>query len=220
MPIPILCHRSDLILGSFVDSSPFKFHVGAAKRTFYVHSHLIDQCSDTLAALVGGGMIEATKGCANLHDIEEDTFIRFLEFTYTGDYSVPEPVILSNPGILLGVLAASAENHQEAVPLEDSLIPMTSVQEQTWGRSKDKKRQKVKIQSNWYDPYEEPLKESEPTTEKTGWVESYSKRKSFQQSFKAKAHVKEIPPWQPRNNKDHSEDYTPTFVCHAQLCLL
>ena len=80
-----------LMRGSFVDSLPFKFLIGPAKRAFYVHSGLIEQHSDTLAALVGGRMVEARERCAHLEDTEEDTFIRFLEFAYTGDYSVPEP---------------------------------------------------------------------------------------------------------------------------------
>ena len=39
-------------------------------------------------------MSEAVEGCALLEDVDEDTFVRFSQFAYTGDYDVAEPEIL------------------------------------------------------------------------------------------------------------------------------
>ena len=79
---------------SFTRSRPFHFVVGEESTCFYAHTDLIAQQSPTLAALVTGGMKEANGGCARLDDVDSDTFSRFLEFVYTGDYTVPDPEIV------------------------------------------------------------------------------------------------------------------------------
>jgi len=38
-------------------------------------------------------MVEAEERCALVEDVEEDTFVRFIEFMYTADYAVPDPII-------------------------------------------------------------------------------------------------------------------------------
>jgi hypothetical protein len=39
-------------------------------------------------------MAEAKESCAILEDVDESTFVRFVEYMYTNDYSVPDPVIV------------------------------------------------------------------------------------------------------------------------------
>ena len=38
-------------------------------------------------------MSEAKEGCSSLEDVDTDTFVRFSEYAYSGDYTVPEPEI-------------------------------------------------------------------------------------------------------------------------------
>ena len=38
-------------------------------------------------------MVEAEERCALIEDVEEETFVRFIEFMYTNDYAVPDPDI-------------------------------------------------------------------------------------------------------------------------------
>ena len=41
-------------------------------------------------------MIEAEREYAVLEDVDEDTFTRFTQFAYTGDYAVAEPDVISS----------------------------------------------------------------------------------------------------------------------------
>jgi hypothetical protein len=61
-----------------------------------VHSVAIAATSEYFNALINGGMDEAQKGCATFKDVRVDDFVRFCEFAYRGDYTVPawEPVPL------------------------------------------------------------------------------------------------------------------------------
>lgn len=46
---------------------------------------------------MNGGFCEGIDKTARLADIDEDTFVSFCEFCYTGDYSLPAPYILDRP---------------------------------------------------------------------------------------------------------------------------
>lgn len=55
-------------------------------------------------------MSEAKEGCALLEDVEEQTFVQFSQYAYTGDYSAADPDIRPNtlwPGSF-GPLSASS----------------------------------------------------------------------------------------------------------------
>ena len=69
--------------------SPFLFSVGPEKKEFTVHSALVAQQSPTLAALVNYGMKESLEGYASLPQHDVETFVRFIEYTYTGDFESP-----------------------------------------------------------------------------------------------------------------------------------
>jgi hypothetical protein len=86
--------RLGITRDSFIGSHPFRFLIGDDKKTFYVHTDLVAQHSSALAALVSGRMAEAKESCAFLEDVDEGTFVRFVEYMYTNDYSVPDPVIV------------------------------------------------------------------------------------------------------------------------------
>jgi hypothetical protein len=47
-----------------------------------------------LGALVNGLMTEAREKCAFLEDIDEDIFMRFIEYLYTDNYFMPDPEIV------------------------------------------------------------------------------------------------------------------------------
>ena len=40
--------------------------------------------------MINGHLLEAKQGFALLEDVDQDTFVRFIHWTYTGDYSAPE----------------------------------------------------------------------------------------------------------------------------------
>lgn len=81
-------------------SKQFLFVVGKDQTEFAVHSAIIAKQSKALDVLINGPMAEASDGRAVLKDVDEDTFIRFCQFAYTGDYVTPE----STPPRLLSFL--------------------------------------------------------------------------------------------------------------------
>jgi hypothetical protein len=55
-----------------------------------VHSAAIAATSEHFDALINGGMGEAQNKCARLADVEVQDFVRFVEWAYRGDYTVPK----------------------------------------------------------------------------------------------------------------------------------
>jgi hypothetical protein len=54
-----------------------------------VHAAAIAATSQQLDALINGGMEESETRCARIEDVKVDDFIRFCEYAYRGDYTVP-----------------------------------------------------------------------------------------------------------------------------------
>jgi hypothetical protein len=54
-----------------------------------VHAAAIAATSHQLDALINGGMKESETRCARIKDVKMEDFIRFCEYAYRGDYTVP-----------------------------------------------------------------------------------------------------------------------------------
>lgn len=87
-----------------MSSKPFRFFVGDEKKEFTIHKTVVTHHSEPLTALVDGPMLEAKEGFAVLKDIDPDTFVRFCEYAYKGDYTSAEPddIISRAEGLNLG----------------------------------------------------------------------------------------------------------------------
>ena len=85
---------SDSICNRIVASRSFEFLVGPNEKLFGMHSALVAHLSQPLHALVHGKMLESNQGRARLVDVDEQTFVRFIEFAYTGEYTPADPEIL------------------------------------------------------------------------------------------------------------------------------
>ncbi|OIW26626.1 hypothetical protein CONLIGDRAFT_655985 [Coniochaeta ligniaria NRRL 30616] len=103
---------------SIVVSRPFRFVVGAKKREFMLHSEVVSRLSRTLNALVNGQMREAREDCAIWEDVDEDTFIRFSKFAYTGDYDAAQPRLV--------VSTSDVEETIAELPFSKASIPSVS----------------------------------------------------------------------------------------------
>jgi hypothetical protein len=179
-------------------------------------------------------MTEAREKCAFLEDIDEDTFMRFIEYLYTDDYSVPEPEIVVKPSDI-----ALEDGLDRTWETDSAIEPMTQlsrvigqeqaesavVEEDTWrfGHKKDKKNKKTSKGNLWREE-PEMLPEPEPQPyhqDVFGFGEAQSQRECKKDrlwsAFKKKAYVKHRASWEPRQNKESSEIYTPVFLCHAHL---
>jgi hypothetical protein len=66
--------------------------VGEERKPFAVHSTAVAATSDPFRALVNGNLVEANTRSAELKDVCPDDFVRFLEYAYRRDYSVPPPM--------------------------------------------------------------------------------------------------------------------------------
>ncbi|KAM3068467.1 hypothetical protein ACMFMG_009608 [Clarireedia jacksonii] len=76
-----------------LNSRIFKFVIGeeidGTATEFFVHEEAIAQLSKPLHSMMKGGMLESQVGCTKWGDVSKETFERFVQFAYTGDYSVP-----------------------------------------------------------------------------------------------------------------------------------
>ncbi|KIW68821.1 hypothetical protein PV04_04741 [Phialophora macrospora] len=190
---------------SYADAKPFKFLVGAAGKPFFVHAKLAAHQSSTLATLIEGAMIEAKREYAVFDDVDEETFIRFMQFAYTGDYSVAEPDVVlfrQDIGVENGVASRGSISPkiveepdgpaEEPPPPEDSDAP---------------------VEEPPQDPEYHANSDIYPAS-----GERKSKGQRLWESFQDKANVNSLPTtWEPRSNKDECEDYIPVFLCHAKL---
>jgi hypothetical protein len=191
----------DLTRDSFVGSQPFRFLIGPDKKTFYVHTELVAQQSSALAALISGRMAEAKESCALLEDVDESTFVRFVEYMYTNDYLVPDPVIAQMTS------KGTSEDGQDRIEPEPE---PESTKQGSWSSIKkdNKKRKKSLMGDIWSMEAlpEEPREEYRQCKKDQLWSE-----------FTEAACVRHHEPWEPRQNKESCEDYTQVFLCHARL---
>ena len=74
---------------SFIQSNLFTFRIGEQKKPIVVHAAAIAATSQQLNALINGGMEESQQRCAHIRDVEVNDFLRFCEYAYRGDYTVP-----------------------------------------------------------------------------------------------------------------------------------
>lgn len=180
---------------SFVDTQFYKFLIGPFQKALYIHSGLVTQLSDTLAKFVTGGMVEAQEQCAKIEDVDETTFVCFIEYAYTKEYSVPEPEIVPIA--------------EEAPPEETPAEEAPAVEDADWP-----------VAEEMPDPEPEPepfiwSNSFHKKSKKGGFLET--KKDQVWKLFKEKATPKPATTWEPRENEEDCEDYTQIFLCHASL---
>lgn len=120
----------------------FTFLVGAEQIPMMIHTALVAEQSPALESLVNGSMQEATSGTVIWEDVAEDTFGRFAQFAYAGDYDTPshttmgdhsqlpsldkaeeQPDIISGSPILMGSWAAPDSFPQKGASLKGKRAP-------------------------------------------------------------------------------------------------
>lgn len=68
--------------------------VGPNKEEYSLHEAAISCLSKPLHVLLNGDMKEAKEKHVHWPDINEKTFVRFIQWAYTGDYVAQEPEIV------------------------------------------------------------------------------------------------------------------------------
>ncbi|MCJ1435085.1 hypothetical protein MMC27_004455 [Xylographa pallens] len=170
-----------------------------------IHTALVVEQSPALRKLVTGSMKEAQSGCVIWADVDEDTFARFAQFVYTGDY-VPAAHVLLEPEVPAPPVT---EDDTNKVPQVDSPPPETIEEEKSlevpvpndgWGfvglspkKGKKSGNQAKKWKSTPLLPFHDrkyPL----PTSSTC-----------LKEKCKTRANTSEL------------EDYTPVFLGHTRL---
>lgn len=125
----------------------FQFNVGPEGRTFILHSKLVSRHSSVFHALMCGHMKEAEEKQTCLSNVDEDSFARFAEFIYGGDYNADVPLIVLD-GLEFKRDNAGSESPKSAEEAreESVAIPPRSYEESESGGSEpshdSKKRRK------------------------------------------------------------------------------
>jgi hypothetical protein len=78
-------------IARLLQTDMFKFLVGPEGKAFYIHRSIVAELSKSLKALVSNGMKESQEGCADWKQVDEDIFLRFAQYAYTGAYADFEP---------------------------------------------------------------------------------------------------------------------------------
>jgi len=63
-----------------------RFVIGHNKTEYTIHTGLLPPLSASLTALAYGELKRSPDGCVTLAEIDEDVFLRFMQFLYTGTY--------------------------------------------------------------------------------------------------------------------------------------
>lgn len=178
----------------------------------YAHADLVSQVSKPLAAMMNLDMAEKGQGFAELDELDQGTFVRFLEWLYRGYYHAATPTQLTPPDqIQSSTESKSGEYSEEDRGQIDSAIPqldegplyddVPADEEYTWtGKTKGKKFKR--------SGYSEGNTNQRSMTQRA--KESFVQRKyTVRQTFL------NLP--QPQPNQSEYEDYTEVFLCHAYL---
>jgi hypothetical protein len=158
-------------------------------------------------------MAEAQEGHAWLEDVTEDTFVRFSQYAYTGDYSVPHPdIVLDASAMATTNASASIETNQfnEVSEVDIDSLDLDrayDVYDTKYGKyddwagslsKRDKKAVKKLSRLGLYGHFESP--------ESPLWTK-----------FKDRRYPVSVPPYKPDKNFEICEEYSKVFLCHAQL---
>ena len=200
-------------------SKQFVFVIGDETKTEYtVHRDLIAKQSKALNSLVNGEMQETLDGRATFEDLDDNTFVRFCQFAYTGDYTTPGfisgPNVVVPPSVAPSLHNSSSDRESNDKIHEEVVDPPPLMEEipLDWGfkPAKPKKQPKGRLLRQSFD-------------DKYYDIEKQSKSRLLRQSFDDKDYDIETAVrirsarCEVRPNSSVVEDYTPVLLGHARL---
>src|SRR2546423_1051763 len=125
------------MLFRIIASRTFPFFVGEDEQRFTIHEEALASLSPSLAGLMQGQMSESLKAQATWKDVNANTFQAFVQFGYTGDYSVPVMILQGREEQLRKQDADDTMKDEALSPGDEFGLGFTILR-------KDKKRQKEK----------------------------------------------------------------------------
>lgn len=152
-------------------------------------------------------------------DIDDDTLVRFLEYAYTGGYSVPDPVNLRSSSESMEVDAFASKKPAEADPFEVFPVcdynppPRRSCQGYKLHKlhqSKAESQKELESQRNRFSHLSDPVYRSGPgdggLLGGANWLKVRTSLDVYQPHE-----------WVPPENNDEREDFTSVFLRHAKV---
>lgn len=198
-PFNLISVFANLQVHSIVHSRIFEFVVGHEKTSFKIHSSAVAEQSDVLNNLINGAMIEAQVGRVVWEDLSVNTFVRFIQFAYLGDYRTPAsiPMMELNGAVTLAAPAAPVFTFQLG---KSPIIPAGTSFGDPFGTMKN------------------PFKDQTSTTK----AEEIPTKTREEQVFKNLDYPARVPAVEffksckPQPNRPN-DDFTPVFMAHAEL---
>lgn len=201
-------------------SAPFKFVVDG--EPLYIHTDLVSFHSKPLDRMINGPMAEGQQGFATLEDVDEGTFVRFIEWAHKGSYTAAEfaGVVEENPKI-----AGLCTNDDQAsksgeIPIPEE-IDEPFVDGEIPAEGYNMPEPPAEIEDGWgsWGGGASSSKKSK-SKKKTFNTTPPTTREDLRQSFVSRRPVVrksaiEISP--PRRNQSSAEIYSDVFLSHARL---
>lgn len=121
-------------------SRPFSFIADADEVLIMVYVAVVADKCPALDSLMRGEMSESLAGEAKWKDMGQGTFLRFIEFAYTGDYSIPQSSIVKASDQHLEQDLYTDMVKEDGMPQE--VFPSPPEHWVNWGVSSSKKDKK------------------------------------------------------------------------------
>ncbi|KAK8080896.1 hypothetical protein PG997_008714 [Apiospora hydei] len=207
-------------------SRPITFVIGPNQTEFVVHADALTRLSAPLRVLLDGDMKEAQEGRVVWDDVDDQTFVRFIQWAYTKDYVPAKPDILLDASDIELDGEALVSTHQPeralyslrdkavGAPAEHRTCPKgsnytTHLRPQTCpGCSENfngRKCTSCKFQVDEYCP------ECRITRKGTAMAKGFLARTDWSMPET---------PFKPRGNSDPCDDYSVVFCSHASLYII
>ncbi|KAI7776480.1 hypothetical protein LA080_005309 [Diaporthe eres] len=190
-----------------ISSDIFTFMVGPNGKEYNVHDTAISRLSKPLGVLINGDMREAKERCVKWPDVDEKTFVRFVQWAYTKTYITEEPEILLDHSIIgtadsYGKILALAEGKASEMPLY-SLTTANFVQPQ-------------KKECCWNKACGCDCGACAAENGRPALVKRLILVHEFLDAS-GTTYPTSTSAFSPRKNTEGCEDYTGVFLCHAKL---
>ena len=199
----ILTFKLNMISNSSISiyaSAPFKFIVDG--EPLYIHADLVSLHSKPLDRMMNGSMTEAQEGFATLEDVDEGTFVRFIEWAHKGYYTAANfSTPISSPP------APTSQSVEEAVPTPQEYFLGLGTPSNPEGPFHEELASSKKMK-RWKKVVSDPFQEGHDVLGVKG---------ALKKAFDSRTYTTRRGFPSPRPNKNSKEDYTDVFLSHAQL---
>lgn len=197
---------------SIIESKIYKFVVGHRKKEYSIHGAVLSGLSKPLKVLLEGPYKEAQELRVEWPDVDEETFVRFIQWAYTKNYDTAEPEV--------------ADGSNELKIAEQPLYSLTSVvtsqkheeEADAYGYRKMKhRRRSYNTCSNCGSTY------TRSDCPGSAIVKHLNERGQLIVKFldeTGEAYPTTNTIHIPRKNTEGCKDYSGVFLCHAKLYVL